>query len=331
MQAETLVREGKLDECVAALATQIRAKPQDAKLRIFMFQLSAVMGQWDRAMDQLDIAAQMDPSAQLMAQVCKPAIHCERYRQEVFAGRRTPLVLGEPTEWVAQVIQAAMMSGQGNEDAAAELRTKAFDAAPAISGKIELVGTKGDDSGPAKKGEAISFEWIADYDARLGPMLEAIIEGKYYWIPYSHILMIEVDAPVDLRDIVWTPAKLVLGSGGQQVALIPTRYPGSELASQPPAVRMARTTILGGPDGDTPMGQRVLATDQGEYALMQIERIVLGDPAKLQAALMDVHAKRAEEMQAKLIASGAMKTGLPGGVPADSGAGAGGNGGGSHG
>lgn len=309
MQAEALLREGKLDECVVALAGQIRAKPQDAKLRIFLFQLSAVMGQWDRAIDQLDIAAQMDPAADLMAQVCRPAIQCERFRQEVFAGMRTPLVIGQPEEWLAHLIQAAMLSGQGKEDAAAELRTKAFDAAPTTSGTIEVAGPKGKAADP----EIIPIDWISDSDLRLGPVLEAVVEGKYYWIPFNNILMIEVDPPTDLRDMVWAPARIVLAAGGEKVALIPTRYPGSEAATQPADIRLAKTTVMGGADGETPFGLREWNTDQGVFSLFQVSKIKLGDPDKLRAAMTDVHTKRAEEMRAKLVASGALKTGLPGG------------------
>ena len=31
------------------------------------------------------------------------------------------------------------------------------------------------------------FEWIADADSRLGPLLEVILEGKYYWAPFCRI------------------------------------------------------------------------------------------------------------------------------------------------
>lgn len=309
MQAEALLREGKLDECVAALAGQIRSKPQDPKLRIFLFQLSVVMGQWDRAIDQLDIAAQMDPAAELMAQVCRPAIQCERFRQEVFAGQRTPLVIGQPEEWLAHLIQAAMLSGQGKEDAAAELRTKALDAAPTTSGTIQLAAPKGSPADP----QIVPIDWICDEDLRLGPVLEAIIEGKYYWVPFNNILMIEIDPPADLRDMVWAPARIILAAGGEKVALIPTRYPGSEAANQPAQVRLAKTTVMGGADGETPFGIREWKTDQDVYSLFQIASIKLGDPEKLREAMTDVHTKRAEEMRAKLVASGALKTGMPGG------------------
>ena len=31
------------------------------------------------------------------------------------------------------------------------------------------------------------FAWIADADTRLGPVLEAIINGRYFWVPFQRI------------------------------------------------------------------------------------------------------------------------------------------------
>ena len=47
---------------------------------------------------------------------------------------------------------------------------------------------------------------MTDADQRLGPVLEAVINGRYFWIPFQRISRIELDAPADLRDAVWTPA-----------------------------------------------------------------------------------------------------------------------------
>ncbi len=71
------------------------------------------------------------------------------------------------------------------------------------------------------------FEWIADADSRLGPVLEAVINGRYYWVPFSRLSRIQIEPPEDLRDMVWMPAHLQFENGGESVALIPTRYQGS--------------------------------------------------------------------------------------------------------
>ncbi len=68
---------------------------------------------------------------------------------------------------------------------------------------------------------------------------------------------------------VWT-------NGGETVGLIPSRYPGSP-ASADPLVQLGRKTEwLEGEAGTwLGLGQRMLATDQGEYSLLDIRRIEL--------------------------------------------------------
>jgi type VI secretion system protein ImpE len=79
-----------------------------------------------------------------------------------------------------------------------------------------------------------------------------------------------------LRDLVWLPARLQFANGGESVALIPTRYPGSDQAPDSRIV-MARSTEWIDHEGDTHigLGQRLLATDQGEFPLMDVRDIEL--------------------------------------------------------
>ena len=54
--AEQAVREGDLDGALRNLQDQVRKEPSKAELRVFLFQLLAVMGQWERANTQLNVA-----------------------------------------------------------------------------------------------------------------------------------------------------------------------------------------------------------------------------------------------------------------------------------
>src|SRR6185369_3438799 len=258
--AEESVRAGRLEEALADLQGQVRKQPSDPRLRVFLFQLLAVMGQWERAMTQLKVAADMDSKAIPMRETYKEALACEALRAEVFAGRRTPLLFGKPAEWIATLVQALQLTAAGKFEEAAALRDRAFADAPATSGNA--------DNQP--------FAWISDADSRLGPVLEAIVNGKYYWIPFSRLREIKIEKPVDLRDIVWTPAQLMFANGGETVALIPTRYPGSESAAASSVV-MARSTEWTEHPGSTflGLGQRLLTTDQGELGLMDLRLIKL--------------------------------------------------------
>lgn len=226
MSAIDLLRAGQPDEALVALKNQVRAEPAEAKHRIFLFQLLCVQGEWSKAAQQLEVAAQLDVSALVMVQTYREAIRCEALRKEVFAGKRTPLVFGEPPAWIGLLIEALRLDGAGKPATASTIRSEAFDQAAATRGTVD--------------GEA--FEWIADADPRLGPVLEAIVNGKYFWIPFEKIRRIDVEAPEDLRDMVWVPAHFEWSNGGETVGLIPTRYEGSD-RDEDPAVRMSRKTV----------------------------------------------------------------------------------------
>jgi type VI secretion system protein ImpE len=272
--AADLVKAGKLAEALTTLQNEIKQKPENAYLRVFLFQLLAVMGQWERAATQMAVAAQMDAENLLMAQVCRGAIECERFRAEVFAGKRLPLVLGEPEEWVGMLVHANQLTGQGQHAAGAELRTKALEAAPAIGGTIRTVAGAPDDEG-AEPETATAFEWLADADSRLGPVLEALIDGKYYWVPMNRVRSILIERPADLRDVVWLPATITLTAGGAQMALLPVRYPGTD-ARGTDAMKLSRTTEfeqLGAGEEYAGLGQRLLATDAGEFGLLETRSV----------------------------------------------------------
>jgi type VI secretion system protein ImpE len=166
------------------------------------------------------------------------------------------------------MIQANELLASGELLAAAKLREQAFDAAPAVSGKIN-----GHD-----------FAWLADADTRLGPILEAIIDYKYFWIPLTRVKAVRVEEPKALRNIVWAEAQFTWTNGGQAPGLIPTRYAGSELSSDS-ALRLGRQTSWKELDGGhfVGLGQRMLATDRGEYPLLDIRSIILDNEMTIAA------------------------------------------------
>ena len=262
--AEQLLRDGDPAAALARLQDEVRGKSADAKLRVFLFQLLCVVGQWERALNQLNVAATLDPGALAMAQTYSEAIRCEGLRKQVFEGKKSPVVFGEPEQWLALLIESLLLAGRGEPGKSAEMRARAMEEAEATSGAINDK----------------PFAWIADADSRLGPVLEAIINGRYYWVPFSRLMRVSVEAPADLRDVVWMPAHLQFENGGESVALLPTRYPGSE-ASTDGMIQLSRKTLWEetGPDAYHGLGQRLIATDAGDIPLMDVRSIVLGAAA----------------------------------------------------
>ncbi|MEM1190900.1 MAG: type VI secretion system accessory protein TagJ [Pseudomonadota bacterium] len=258
MSALEALRQGDVDQALEQLQSEIRRDPANAEHRVFLFQLLCVLGDWDRALRQLNLAGEMDASALAMVQTYREALRCEALREKVFRGETHPLVLGEPEAWYAEAISALGLEAAGEHQAAAAARASAYDKAATVSGTLD--------------GEP--FEWIADADSRIGPFLEAVINGNYYWLPFERVSSMIFEPPVDLRDMVWLPCQITFSNEGQSVGLIPVRYPGSE-SSPDSALRLARKTEWRqvGDDVYFGQGQRLLTTDRADYPLLDVRQI----------------------------------------------------------
>jgi type VI secretion system protein ImpE len=261
-EAEQRLVAGEPAAALAALQAEVRKNPADVKLRIFLFQLLCVLGQWDRASTQLEVCGEMDAGTLAMVNTYREALKCELVREAVFAGKTTPIVLGQPQEWVAWLLEALQADARGDGAAASGLRAKAFEMAPANAGTLN--------SEP--------FEWIADADSRIGPVLEVIVNGRYSWLPFAALAKLSVEPPEDLRDFVWLPAHLEFPNGGDSVALVPTRYPlsgvagsGAELLSRSTAWETLATDQYAG------RGERVVATSSQEIGLLALRELAI-DP-----------------------------------------------------
>lgn len=258
--AEKLLAAGDPHGALEMLHREVRERPADAKLRVFLFQLLCVLGQWQRALNQLQVCGELDAGALPMVNAYREALHCEAVRESVFAGNTTPMVFGRPQAWLATLAEALQAQARGDEALACRLRDGAFETAPPTAGTID----------------GIAFEWIADADSRLGPVLEVVVNGKYGWMPFSSLSSVKIEPPSDLRDLVWAPAHLRFPNGGETMALIPARYCGSG-EHRDADLQMSRKTewLPIGAQQYRGLGQRVLSTDVQELGLLGVREIVL--------------------------------------------------------
>ena len=258
--AEASIRAGAPKAALASLTAAVKAQPANPRLRVFLAQLLCVLGQWERAHTQLNVMAEIDASTGPMREMVGHALRCEKIRAAVFAGRRSPMVFGQPEAWLAGLIESLLKAAGGEPELSRSLGAAALEAAPASRGTID--GTP--------------FAWIADADSRLGPVLEAMVNGRYYWVPFSRLAGVAIEPPTDLRDVVWLPATLRFTNGGEAIAMLPTRYPGSEQSGDE-QILMARKTEwqADGDDRWRGLGQRVLITDEGEHDLLGVRSIEL--------------------------------------------------------
>jgi type VI secretion system protein ImpE len=262
LTARDVLRDGDARAALEQLKQEVRKAPRDVALRTFLFQMFCVFGEWERAVTQLNAAAQLDPITLPMAQAYRAAIRCELLRARVFAGARSPTIFADPEPWMSLLVEANRVLGAGKPTEAAKLRDDAFEQAPSVAGTVDVQGH-----------DKQAFTWIADADPRLGPMLEAVVDGKYYWVPFHRLRTLDIEPPADLRDQVWMPAHFVWTNGGESYGFVPTRYPGSERAEDPALALAKRTEWQENDTWFLGLGQRMLTTDAAEFALMDIRQI----------------------------------------------------------
>jgi type VI secretion system protein ImpE len=130
-------------------------------------------------------------------------------------------------------------------------------------------------------GEA--FESIVDAHPRIGARLELYAAGAYLWIPFEHIVAIEMEAPKRLRDLLWIPALVRTGPKFQDKelgeVLIPVLYPDS-YAYPNDSVRLGRETHWKEVEGGEPIpvGQKMFLVDGEEFPLLEVRKLEFAAP-----------------------------------------------------
>jgi type VI secretion system protein ImpE len=259
--ADQLLRSGDLDGARKALVEIVRSRPSDIEARLFLFQLMAVVGEWDKARTQLTTLAQLSPEAQMLSVAYGQALEAEKFRSAVFAGEITAPILTREADWAKDIAEAIRLGANGEVDAADEARERAFEAAPDTPGTLD----------------GVAFDWISDADSRFGPTFEAIVAGQWGLVPFAVVEKITSEGPRDLRDIVWYPAQIAWRTGQSVAALLPSRYPGSDAATDP-AEKLGRATGWeAGPAGEVGRGQHLLSLSGGEeQGLLSLRQLSFG-------------------------------------------------------
>jgi type VI secretion system protein ImpE len=259
MNPKEAINSGQLDVALEELEADVRKNPADLELRIYLFQLLSVLGQWERVINQLNFIAEMKVH-KVMAEIFIPLVQCELLRSSIFAGKEKPSIFGEPQAWAELMIKALQVEVSGDLQMAAQIRSEALEKAPETAGKID--------------GE--SFDWICDADSRLGPVLEACINKKYYWIPWDAIKSIVFHPPSDLRDLVWAPVEFVWSNQDKAKGHVFVRYPGTDKADNY-QLKLSRLTQWEEKHENQfhGLGQKIFTTGQKDYSLLDIRSLEL--------------------------------------------------------
>jgi type VI secretion system protein ImpE len=261
---QTSIEHVTLAARLADVEAKVRSDPAQVTYRWELFQLLCVLGQWERAIQQLQVCARQQPEQLATAHACRDLIRAEKMRAKVFAGSVAPGFLVEPPPWVQGLVDALSLTAHGDIESADRMREAALDDAQSIDARFDQT----------------QVEWISDSDSRLGPVCE-IITAKYYrWLPLADIARWQVDRPATLLELVWAPCTLTLRDSSAVRGFLPARYPSSpddddalRLGKRTVWREVGRTAVIG-------MGRKTWATSAGDFSVFELASCEFGAASK---------------------------------------------------
>ncbi|QTF10721.1 protein of avirulence locus ImpE [Brenneria izadpanahii] len=250
-----------LADTLTQLENDIKTQPANADLRAAFVQLLCLAGNWGRALIQLKSWLALKPQAKPTITLLEQAIAGEQRRIEVMEGRARPNMPDTQWPWLTPLLAA--LSAR-NADTASTQREAAFAEAEINPGEL------------TSQERVHRFDWLMDGDARLGPVCEVIVNGRYFWLPFSAIAEMRFQAPSSVTDLVWRHTSVRLVDGTEQVCQIPARYPLMEDTED--RFLLARATewepINNGGEQYLGIGQKVWLNDSDEFPLLSLDSLI---------------------------------------------------------
>ena len=196
MSASELFRAGQLGEAVAAQVQEVKSRPADQARRLFLFELLAFAGDLDRARKQIDVVQYSDPELDAATANYRSLLEAEGRRRRLFAEGVEPRFFVDPPEHVRLRLQAAA-AARADTAEAGRLLQRAEELTPPFTGQLN----------------GQPFTALRDADDLLGPVLEVMAHGDYYWVSLEQVEAVAAPPPKFPRDLLWLPAQLVLRDG----------------------------------------------------------------------------------------------------------------------
>ncbi len=206
--AKAKLDEGNLDEAVELALNAVKAKPTDVAARTFLFELSFLAGDWERAEKQLDVIGQQDVNAMVGTLIYKQNIKAERDRIRSFEEGLMPECLMAPPKYVDKLLVANNY-----------VRTNDMERARAVFDEIE-------EERPAfactVNGEEV--EDFRDFNDPTSCIFEVFVKDSYAWLPLEQVQRIEFFERKSLRDLFWIQAEVEMVNGTTGEMFFPSLY-----------------------------------------------------------------------------------------------------------
>lgn len=260
--AASLLRDGRLDDALAAATAAVRAAPADIGQRVLLAELLLFSGNLARADVILDAAGQLDPSAAVVVAEFRQLLRAEIARRQVMDEGRVPDVLDS-------------LAPDGQASLAALTALRAHDGAQAASDMA-----RAEELRPRAAGQlgGTPFEDFRDVDDLLPGHVETLtVTGKYFWISLSRIESMVFHPPKRQRDLFWRRCSMSVRAGPDGDVYIPALYPPR--AGMDDAHRLGRATSWVEESGIVRgMGQRLLLAGESAYPVMDLQDVAFDPP-----------------------------------------------------
>lgn len=256
MDPKELIKAGKLVEARENLVGEVKTSPGDTGKRTLLFQILALLGEWDKALRHLDMIGSQDPARAIHVQTCKNLILAEKERSEVCSLKQLPSFLPETPPYLDTYYEALKNIRSENSEKAAGLFSSI--QRPVVSGTVNDK----------------PFEGICDTDTFVHAFIEAFVHERYVWIPFEYIRELNVSEPKNLFDLIWIQAGITTWEGLSLNCYLPVLYPETFL-HEDDQVRLGRLTKW------TPLagsffkghGQHVYQAGEEDISILEIRNI----------------------------------------------------------
>jgi type VI secretion system protein ImpE len=259
MSASDLFKAGQLQEAITSQLQEVKANPADHAKRLFLFELLAFAGEWDRARRQIDAITYDDLQLEAAVREYRQLVDAEQARRRLFKEGVPPNFLAEPPEHVQLRLAAVNHLRENRPAEAVALLNQAAAAVPALQGNLN-----------DKR-----FDSLRDCDDLFGTVLEVMAHGNYYWVPLEQVAALTMNPPKFPRDLLWIPARLEMRDDSAGNVFLSALYPGSH-EQQENQLKLGRATDWKEMDGlYLGMGLRMFLAGEEAVVLLDWRKLEL--------------------------------------------------------
>lgn len=253
---------------------RIRSYPNNIDLRIELIQYLCMIGDWERALQQISRFQKIFPQREKkLVMYLLNHIEAELQRLSVFQAKYKPFSFYQDNFTVPilekQLSLLALLLEQDHDDT-----SKVYEQLVSHIPEVKILVSY---QKASHHFLSSNEEWLMDGDIRTAFVCELFVDGCYYWQPWHTLNNIQFNYPKTLLDTIWRTAKITLQDGKCLYATVPVRYINfinDELYNN--KLLSCTETVWDSLFVEglyTGRGQKVLYGEKAEYPLLDIQTL----------------------------------------------------------